>query len=56
MAPDFKISRGGVPLGHIETKGTDLAEIERGRGKEYDGDAADACLRLFREGRYQLPA
>ena len=33
-APDFKISRGGVPLGHIDTKdiGTELAEIERGRG------------------------
>lgn len=33
-APDFKISRAGVPLGHIETKdvGTDLSEIERGRG------------------------
>ncbi|MGZ8211867.1 MAG: HD domain-containing phosphohydrolase [Burkholderiales bacterium] len=33
-----------------------LAEIERGRGKEYDADAADACLRLFREGRHPLPA
>jgi HD-GYP domain-containing protein (c-di-GMP phosphodiesterase class II) len=33
-----------------------LAEIERGRGTAYDADAADACLRLFREKRYQLPA
>jgi PAS domain S-box-containing protein len=33
-----------------------LAEIERGRGKAYDGDAVDACLRLFRERGYQLPA
>jgi PAS domain S-box-containing protein len=33
-----------------------LAEIERGRGTAYDADAADACLRLFREGRYRLPA
>ena len=33
-----------------------LAEIERGRGAAYDADAADACLRLFREKRYELPA
>ena len=33
-----------------------LAEIERGRGTAYDRDAADACLRLFREKRYQFPA
>ena len=33
-----------------------LAEIERGRGTAYDADAADACLRLFREKRYRLPA
>jgi response regulator RpfG family c-di-GMP phosphodiesterase len=33
-----------------------LAEVERGRATVYDTDAADACLRLFREGRYQLPA
>lgn len=33
-----------------------LAEIERGRGTAYDADAADACLRLFREKAYQLPA
>jgi hypothetical protein len=33
-APDFKISRGGVPIGHIETKdiGTNLSDVERGRG------------------------
>jgi len=33
-----------------------LAEIERGRGTVYNADAADACLRLFRESRYQMPA
>jgi len=33
-----------------------LAEIERGRGTAYDANAADACLRLFREKRCQLPA
>ena len=33
-----------------------LAEIERGRGTLYDADVADACLRLFREQRYELPA
>jgi len=32
-----------------------LAEIERGRGTVYDSNVADACLRLFREKRYQLP-
>ena len=32
-----------------------LAEIERGRGSAYDADVADACLRLFREKRYELP-
>src|ERR1035437_8932935 len=33
-APDFKVSRGRIPLGHVETKdvGTDLAEIEQGKG------------------------
>jgi predicted helicase len=33
-APDFKVSRAGVPLGHIETKdvGTNLSDVERGRG------------------------
>ena len=33
-----------------------LAEIERGRGSVYDPVVADACLRLFRERRFQLPA
>jgi PAS domain S-box-containing protein/putative nucleotidyltransferase with HDIG domain len=32
-----------------------LAEIERGRGTVFDAEPADACLRLFRERRYQLP-
>ena len=33
-APDFKVSRGKIPLGHLETKpvGTDLAEMRRGKG------------------------
>jgi predicted helicase len=33
-APDFKVSRGRIPLGNVETKdvGTDLAEMERGKG------------------------
>lgn len=33
-----------------------LAEIERGRGTAYDADIADACLRLFREKGYTIPA
>ncbi|MFY9328924.1 MAG: PAS domain S-box protein [Georgfuchsia sp.] len=33
-----------------------LAEIERGRGSAYDPVVADACLRLFRERGYTLPA
>ena len=33
-----------------------LAEIKRGSGTAYDADVADACLRLFREKSYQLPA
>ncbi len=33
-----------------------LAEIERGRGSAYDADVADACLALFREKGYRLPA
>jgi putative nucleotidyltransferase with HDIG domain len=33
-----------------------LAEIERGRGAAYDPTVADACLRLFREKGYSLPA
>ena len=33
-APDFKVSRGEIPLGNVETKdiGIDLAEMERGQG------------------------
>ena len=31
-----------------------LQEIERGRGIQYDPAVADACLKLFREGRYAL--
>jgi PAS domain S-box-containing protein/putative nucleotidyltransferase with HDIG domain len=31
-----------------------LGEIEKNRGILYDPDAADACLRLFREGRFRL--
>ena len=33
-----------------------LAEIERGRGSGYDPLVADACLRLFRDKGYKLPA
>ena len=33
-----------------------LIEIERGRGNAYDAVVTDACLRLFREQGYQLPA
>ncbi len=33
-----------------------LAEIERGRGTVYDANVADACLRLFREKGYTVPA
>lgn len=32
-----------------------MAEIEAGRGRLYDLDAANACLRLFREKGYTLP-
>jgi hypothetical protein len=37
-APDFKVSRGKIPLGHVETKdvGTDLAEMEKGKGSKLD--------------------
>jgi HD-GYP domain-containing protein (c-di-GMP phosphodiesterase class II) len=31
-----------------------LEEIEKNRGTLYDADAADACLRLFREKGFQL--
>ena len=33
-----------------------LAEIERGRDTVYDLVVADACLRLFREKAYTVPA
>lgn len=33
-----------------------LAEIERGRGSLFDVEVVDACLRLFREKGYALPA
>ncbi len=33
-----------------------LAEIERGRGTAYDAGVADACLRLFREKHFTIPA
>jgi len=33
-----------------------LAEIDQHRGTRYDTQAAEACLRLFREKGYQLPA
>lgn len=38
------------------TLGIDVAlqEIERGRGIQYDPAVADACLKMFREGRYAL--
>jgi PAS domain S-box-containing protein/putative nucleotidyltransferase with HDIG domain len=39
------------PAHGIETA---LREIEAGRGRLYDADAADACLRLFREKGYRL--
>ena len=37
-APDFNISRKGVPLGHVETKdvGINLDEMERGKGPNWD--------------------
>ena len=33
-----------------------LAEIERGRGSLYDPPVVDACLRLFRQKSYAIPA
>ncbi|MFH1044651.1 MAG: PAS domain S-box protein, partial [Pseudomonadota bacterium] len=33
-----------------------LAEIERGRGSVYDPVVADACLKMFREKGYAIPA
>jgi HD-GYP domain-containing protein (c-di-GMP phosphodiesterase class II) len=29
-----------------------LAEIERARGSAFDSTVVDACLKLFREGRF----
>jgi HD-GYP domain-containing protein (c-di-GMP phosphodiesterase class II) len=31
-----------------------LGEIERGRGSVYDATVVDACLKVFREGRFTL--
>jgi len=31
-----------------------LAEIKRGRGKQYDADVADACRQLFKEGKFSF--
>lgn len=33
-----------------------LAEIEHGRGTAFDPNAVDACLRLFRDKHFQVPA
>jgi putative nucleotidyltransferase with HDIG domain len=33
-----------------------VAEIERGRGTAYDAKVVDACVRLFREMGYSIPA
>jgi len=33
-----------------------LLEIEQGAGIRYDANAAAACLRLFRENGYAIPA
>lgn len=33
-----------------------LAEISRGRGSVYDPDVVDACLRIFQESKFVLPA
>jgi HD-GYP domain-containing protein (c-di-GMP phosphodiesterase class II) len=32
-----------------------VADIERGRGKAYEANAANACMRLFREKNYAIP-
>jgi PAS domain S-box-containing protein len=32
-----------------------LAEIQRGRGTQYDAAVVDACITLFREKHYQIP-
>ncbi|MBI4206628.1 MAG: PAS domain S-box protein [Betaproteobacteria bacterium] len=33
-----------------------LAEVEKGRSRLYDPQVVDACLRLFRENNYAIPA
>lgn len=33
-----------------------LNEIERGNGTQYDAETSDACLQLFRDDRFELPA
>jgi len=43
----YRVSRG------IEEA---LREIARGRAIQYDADVVDACLRVFREDGYELPA
>jgi PAS domain S-box-containing protein len=42
--------RPGLGIDHA------LAEIERGRGTVYDPVVSDACLRLFRDRGYAIPA
>jgi HD-GYP domain-containing protein (c-di-GMP phosphodiesterase class II) len=32
-----------------------LEQIEIGKGKLFDIDVVDACLKLFRQDRYQFP-
>jgi HD-GYP domain-containing protein (c-di-GMP phosphodiesterase class II) len=32
-----------------------LAEVQSGRGKRYDANCVDACLKLFRELGQRLP-
>ena len=52
--------RNGPPAPHRPYRpalGIDaaLAEIVRDRDTAYDADAADACLKLFRERGYKIP-
>ena len=61
-APDFSVNSKTVPLGHVETKdvGTDLEEIERGRGphgerfKRYIGALANWVLTDYLEFRWYV--
>jgi HD-GYP domain-containing protein (c-di-GMP phosphodiesterase class II) len=32
-----------------------LREVENGKGKLFDVEVVDACLKLFREDRYDFP-